>query len=190
MKGNVRTDGFSLLEVLLVLAIVAVAVAAALSLLGPSQENTRAVAFARDISAIVENTRREYAAEENYAGLSNPMGIARGLFPSHMPLGAFQARDPWARTLTLGPWPTTGAAQVLNTQFSLLIFRPGEDACVPLAIAILRMDPAEFLITTPTALTIVSSAVRPTAAAVAGMAQTACANNTTIGTGQWRLVFD
>jgi prepilin-type N-terminal cleavage/methylation domain-containing protein len=187
---NGRSHGFSLLEVLLVLAIVAVAVAAALSLLGPSQENARAVAFARDISAIVENTRREYAAEENYAGLSNPMGIARGLFPSHMPLGAFQARDPWARTLALGPWPTTGAAQILNTQFTLLIFRPGEDACIPLALDLLRMDPAEMSITIPSAVVIVSSTVRPTAAAVAGLAQAACANNTDVGTGQWRLVFD
>jgi prepilin-type N-terminal cleavage/methylation domain-containing protein len=194
MTSAVRNRGFSLLEILMVLALIAIAAAATLALLAPNRENARAISLARDVEALVENIRRTYATEENYAppggNLSTFMAVQRGLFPPHMVFNAFGARDPWARAVLVQSWPTTGAAQILNSQFAITLFRPGDDACVPLALALLRMDPAEFSQTLPSTLTIASPATRPTTAAIAGMAQAACAGNTAAGTGSWRVVFD
>ncbi|XAI97255.1 hypothetical protein [Dolichospermum phage Dfl-JY45] len=194
MKSHPHAHGFSLLEILMVLVVVAVATAAILSMMAPNRENARALAFARDVESLVENIRRTYATEENYApaagALGLPVAISRGLFPPHMVFNAFSARDPWGRALGLSPWPTSGAAQALNTQFALTVFRPVDDACVPLALALLRMEPAEFTVTAPSVVSVASAAARPTTTAIAGMAQTACLGNTSVGTGSWRVVFD
>lgn len=194
MHSRSHPRGFSLLETILVLVVVAVALAAALAMLAPNREGAKALAYARDIEALVENVRRTYANEDNYAPAAGavglPVAIARGLFPAHMVVNAFAVRDPWGRTMGLAPWPTTGAAQALNTQFALTVQRPGGDACGPLALSLLAMDPAEFTLTVPSTVAIATPTLRPTPAAIAGMAQNACLANSAVGTGSWRVVFD
>lgn len=196
MRPRHCSCGFSVIELLIVLALIAFAFAAAMALFGPTRESARGTAFVRDVESMVANIRAEYAPHSSYAPgpaeltLTTASAIARGLIPQHLAASAFAGRDVWGRTFALTRWPTTGAAQVLNSQFAFTFTRPGSDACVPVAIGLLDLVPAEFRVTAPVAAEIVTDTVRPTPAAVPGMAQTACNGTSAVGSGTWQIIFE
>lgn len=187
------SSGYSLIEVLLVIALLAVVIAGALALAGPARESTRMREFLGDLEASVQRIRDAYVPFENYAPpgavLTTTYSITAGLIPESRHNSAISLRDPWGRPFTVNRHPMT-ATQDANTQFAFQLTRPPDAVCIPFAIGLLQLTPAVFQQTSPSVVDVASSVSRPTANLVSGMAQSACVANTEAGSGTWLVVFD
>lgn len=195
LAARPRSRGFSLLEIMVALVVVALVISASLVLLTPTRENSRAAGFVRDLEIVVASVRQGYQPYGRYVtgsavALSTATAVAEGLIPKHLVASSTALRDPWGRAFTIGSWPTSGAAASMHTQFVLSLQRPGEDACSALATALMRMSPASFTLVSPSNVAILTEAIRPGPASFSGLVSSACQDNSPTGVGAWQVVFD
>lgn len=76
--------GFSLLEILLVLGIIASLIVAAFIVYPKIQSSQRAEMEAKNISTIISGVRTLYAGKQNFTGLNNTVAINAGIIPISM----------------------------------------------------------------------------------------------------------
>lgn len=113
---NRKAKGFSLLEILLVLAVAAAFVIGAFLLLPKAQSGTRADTESKNISTIVAGVKSLYTSSSTYTGLTNTVASNAKIFPDNMLNGS--SVDPlnaWKGTLTVaaaatGPSATAGSS--------------------------------------------------------------------------------
>ncbi|OON40546.1 type IV pilin [Izhakiella australiensis] len=76
--------GFSLLELLLVLGIIAALVVGAFIVYPKVQASQRAEAESKNIATIQSGVKALYNSASNYAGLNNAVGVQARIFPDNM----------------------------------------------------------------------------------------------------------
>ncbi|GKW19627.1 hypothetical protein PEC302107_13560 [Pectobacterium araliae] len=95
LKKRKSKRGFSLLELLLVLGIIAALVVAAFIVYPKVQASQRATAESNNIATIQAGVKSLYAAASSYSGLSTPIAYQAKIFPDNMlngsvPVNAFK----------------------------------------------------------------------------------------------------
>ena len=81
---NRKNKGFSLLEILLVLAIAAALVIGAFIVYPKVQAGARADAESKNISTIVAGIKSLYTSSSTYTGLTNAVAANAKIFPDNM----------------------------------------------------------------------------------------------------------
>ena len=84
IKKRKSKKGFSLLELLLVLGIIAALVVAAFIVYPKVQASQRSQAESNNIAAIQAGVKSLYSSTSNYTGLSNSVAIQAKIFPDNM----------------------------------------------------------------------------------------------------------
>ena len=110
--------GFSLLELLLVLGIIAALVVAAFIVYPKVQASQRAQAESNNIATIQAGVKALYTSASSFTGLTNTVAVQAKIFPDNMlsgsgtaakPINAFKGNVMLAATAT-GPSSATGSS--------------------------------------------------------------------------------
>lgn len=118
IKNKKSKKGFSLLELLLVLGIIAALVVAAFIVYPKVQASQRAEAESSNIAAIQAGVKSLYAASPSYTGLTTQVGVQANVFPDNMlsgsgsdatPINVFKGEVTLAAAAT-GPSKTAGSS--------------------------------------------------------------------------------
>lgn len=86
-----RNAGFSLVEILLVLGVIAILAVAAFIIFPQVQASSRANQEAQNIKTIIAGVRNLYAIRTDYVGLETPVVNAAHIFPRSMNGGDFSS---------------------------------------------------------------------------------------------------
>ena len=81
---RINKKGFSLLELLLVLGIIAALVIAAFIIYPKVQDSNRASTEAKNISAIMAGVKSLYSGQPNYKGLDDQVAYKAKIYPDNM----------------------------------------------------------------------------------------------------------
>ena len=113
---NRKNKGFSLLEILLVLAIAAALVIGAFIVYPKVQAGARADAESKNISTIVAGIKSLYTSSSTYTGLTNAVAANAKIFPDNMlngssttPINAWKG-DVTVAAAATGPSSTAGSS--------------------------------------------------------------------------------
>lgn len=118
IKNKQSKKGFSLLELLLVLGIIAALVVAAFIVYPKVQASQRAEAESNNIATIQAGVKALYAAASSYTGLTNTVAVESKIFPDNMlsgsgssatPINAFKGEVTLEAAAT-GPSSTAGSS--------------------------------------------------------------------------------
>jgi len=116
-KRSRRQQGFSLIEVGIVLALAGVALFFTLSKMSVNADQTKSQNFITDFSGIVTNAKRLYATQQSYTGVTINALRDNSVFPTAWNVGG---------TIT-GPWTgavTTAAATLVTAGDGLTLTVP------------------------------------------------------------------
>lgn len=113
---NRKAKGFSLLEIILVLAVAAGFIIGVFMLLSKTQAGSRADTESKNLSTIVAGVKSLYTSSSTYTGLTNTVAANAKIFPDTMLNGS--SVDPlnaWKGSVTLaaaatGPSATAGSS--------------------------------------------------------------------------------
>ncbi|EGM8545365.1 TPA: prepilin-type N-terminal cleavage/methylation domain-containing protein [Escherichia coli] len=94
IKNKISKKGFSLLELLLVLGIIAALVVAAFIVYPKVQASQRAQAESNNIATIQAGVKALYTSASSFTGLSNSVAIQASIFPDNMLNGSGSATKP------------------------------------------------------------------------------------------------
>lgn len=94
IKNNRSKKGFSLLELLLVLGIIAALVVAAFIVYPKVQASQRAQAEANNIATIQAGVKALYTSASSFTGLTNTVAVQANIFPDNMLSGSGTAAKP------------------------------------------------------------------------------------------------
>ena len=118
IKNKKSKKGFSLLELLLVLGIIAALVVAAFIVYPKVQASQRAQAESNNIAAIQAGVKALYASTSSFTGLTNSVAVQAKIFPDNMlsgsgssakPINAFKG-DVVVASATTGPSGAQGSS--------------------------------------------------------------------------------
>lgn len=84
---RINKKGFSLLELLLVLGIIAALIVAAFIVYPKVQDANRAAAEAKNISALMAGVKSLYSGQANYKGLDDQVAYKAKIYPDNMVIG-------------------------------------------------------------------------------------------------------
>ncbi|EFT1001157.1 prepilin-type N-terminal cleavage/methylation domain-containing protein [Escherichia coli] len=94
IKNKKSKKGFSLLELLLVLGIIAALVVAAFIVYPKVQASQRAKAESNNIAAIQAGVKALYASASSFTGLTNTVAVQAKIFPDNMLVGSGSSAKP------------------------------------------------------------------------------------------------
>ncbi|WP_299999582.1 type 4 pilus major pilin [uncultured Cedecea sp.] len=94
IKNRKSKKGFSLLELLLVLGIIAALVVAAFIVYPKVQASQRAQAESNNIATIQAGVKALYTSASSFTGLSNTVAVQAKIFPDNMLSGSGSAAQP------------------------------------------------------------------------------------------------
>ncbi|HBW1078773.1 type 4 pilus major pilin [Klebsiella quasipneumoniae] len=94
LKNRKSKKGFSLLELLLVLGIIAALVVAAFIVYPKVQASQRAQAESNNIAAIQAGVKALYTSASSFTGLTNSVAVQAKIFPDNMLSGSGSAAKP------------------------------------------------------------------------------------------------
>ena len=94
IKNKKSKKGFSLLELLLVLGIIAALVVAAFIVYPKVQASQRAQAESNNIAAIQAGVKALYTSASSFTGLTNSVAVQAKIFPDNMLSGSGSAAKP------------------------------------------------------------------------------------------------
>lgn len=126
--------GFSLIELLLVLAIVA-ALAVAAFIVYPRVQAGRNASYESQVLSSAQAGVKALFTTNNYARLTTPVAVDAEIFPSNMKVGA-TIENQWAGVVTAGPALATGAdgpATGVARYFKFVYPNVPTDVCIRLA---------------------------------------------------------
>ena len=114
-----RQNGFSLLEILLVLAIAAALVIGAFIVYPKVQAAARADAESKNISTIVAGVKSLYTSSSTYTGLTNEVAINAKIYPDNMINGTSTTPiNAWKGEVTIAA-ADTGSSGVEGSSFTI-----------------------------------------------------------------------
>ena len=119
-------SGFSLMEILMVLAIIAVLIAGAVALLGAASETTNIQAEQQTINGICSGVTNLFNNSSDYTGLDNSLVESANIFPVGVVRGG-QAKNKWGGDITVAPGASTD-------EFTITYTEVPEDACLQLGV--------------------------------------------------------
>lgn len=116
---NRKNKGFSLLEILLVLAIAAALVIGAFIVYPKVQAGARADAESKNISTIVAGIKSLYTSSSTYAGLTNTVAANAKIFPDNMLNGSSTTPiNAWKGNVTVAA-ANTGPSSATGSSFTI-----------------------------------------------------------------------
>ncbi|MEC5343190.1 type 4 pilus major pilin [Brenneria populi] len=121
LKKRKSKKGFSLLELLLVLGIIAALVVAAFIVYPKVQSSQRATAESNNIATIQAGVKALYTAASSYSGLNETVAVQAKIFPDNMLSGSGSAAKPvnaFKGNVLLGT-STDSPSGVANSAFTI-----------------------------------------------------------------------
>lgn len=122
-----KQQGFSLVELLLVLGVIALIAIAAFIIYPSVQAGTQANTESSNITSVVAGTKNLYGSRGTYGGVNNDTLRNARIFPSTMVGGNFtagEAKSVWGNDVTVAPQGTPA------TRFSILYADIPTEACI------------------------------------------------------------
>ena len=129
--------GFSLLELLLVLGIIAALVVAAFIVYPKVQASQRAQAESNNIATIQAGVKALYTSASSFTGLTNTVAVQAKIFPDNMLSGSGTAAKPinaFKGNVTLAA-TATGPSSAAGTSFTITYDNVPAAECVKIATA-------------------------------------------------------
>lgn len=121
IKNRKSKKGFSLLELLLVLGIIAALVVAAFIVYPKVQASQRAQAESNNIATIQAGVKALYTSASSFTGLTNSVAVQAKIFPDNMLSGSGTAATPinaFKGTVTLAS-ASTGPSTTAGSSFTI-----------------------------------------------------------------------
>lgn len=159
IRRKKASRGWTVLELIVVLAIILAAAAAIVNRVQAARQSTAVQAEGANLSAIVSKAQSSFAGRPNYSGISTAMLLAQNTFPAQMVVGT-NVSHYWNGAVTV-------AAGTGNTTFDITYAAVPTAACIELVSNVSR---------TYNEITVGTTAVKA-GATIANLAtlQTACA---------------
>lgn len=142
MRNMKLNKGFSLIELIIVLAVVGVAIAAVFRGIPAIQASRDANSESQNLSNIVASIDGFYASSNSYTGLTTAMAICAKAVPQAMVTAAATctanpptggaASNTWGGTVAIVP-VTYGVGAVANNAFTVTYNSVPSDACIKFA---------------------------------------------------------
>lgn len=137
LKKRTSKKGFSLLELLLVLGIVAALVVAAFIVYPKVQASQRAQAESNNIATIQAGVKALYTSASSFSGLSTTVAVHAKIFPDNMLSGSGSAAKPinaFKGNVTLAP-ASTGPSSVAGSSFTITYNNVPASECAKIVTA-------------------------------------------------------
>ena len=137
LKKRKSKKGFSLLELLLVLGIIAALVVAAFIVYPKVQASQRAQAESNNIATIQAGVKALYTSASSFTGLTNTVAVQAKIFPDNMLSGTGNTAkpiNPFKGNVTLAA-AATGPSSAAGSSFTITYANVPAAECVKITIA-------------------------------------------------------
>jgi len=138
LKERKNKKGFSLLELLLVLGVIAALIVAAFIVYPKVQASQRAEAESNNIATIQAGVKALYASTSSYTGLTNKVAVQAKIFPDNMLAGTGSTANPvnvFKGNVVLSA-SSYGPSGVVGSAFSIGYTHVPAAECVKIATAV------------------------------------------------------
>lgn len=138
MKQSIRNKkGFSLLEILLTLGIIAALIISAFIIYPKIQSSQRAEMEAKNIATIISGVRSLYAGKQNFAGLNNTVAINADIIPvSMVPVGSTSTITNQFKGNVRLYVSNFGIEGVANSSFTLIYSNIPAEECIKILTSV------------------------------------------------------
>ena len=135
IKNKKSKKGFSLLELLLVLGIIAALVVAAFIVYPKVQASQRAKAESNNIAAIQAGVKALYASASSFTGLTNTVAVQAKIFPDNMLVGSGSSAKPVKGDVTLAS-ANSGPSAAQGSSFTITYSNVPAAECTKIITAV------------------------------------------------------
>jgi prepilin-type N-terminal cleavage/methylation domain-containing protein len=130
MKHISKSRGFTVIELLIVIAIIVAAVVAIVNRVQSARQSSQVTSEAGNLSAIESKVKSSFSGRPNYAGLSTAVLLAQNGFPAQM-VNAGVVSHVWGGTVAV-------AAGAGNTSMDITYSSVPSAACLELILNVSR----------------------------------------------------
>lgn len=130
MNNRSKSRGFTVIELLIVIAIIVAAVVAVVNRVQSARQSSQVNAEAGNLSAIVSKIESSFSGRPNYAGATTALLLAQGGFPAQM-VNAGTVSHVWGGTVAV-------AAGTGNTSVDITYSAVPSAACIELVSNVSR----------------------------------------------------